>query len=80
MGPRPSPDHSLDRYPNKKGNYEPGNCYWATGSEQARNRAPRRIANPTGFNVIDRGPPASNVRWQDTDTETPWPVSYITYL
>lgn len=37
MGPRPSMKHSLDRYPNKAGNYEPGNCRWATKTEQSRN-------------------------------------------
>lgn len=38
MGPRPSPKHSLDRYPNTNGNYEPGNCRWATIHEQNQNR------------------------------------------
>lgn len=37
MGPRPSPVHSLDRWPNKDGHYEPGNCRWATPIEQSQN-------------------------------------------
>lgn len=37
MGDRPSLKHSLDRYPNKNGNYEPSNCRWATAKEQCRN-------------------------------------------
>lgn len=37
MGPRP-PGKSLDRFPNYNGNYEPGNCRWATAKEQNQNQ------------------------------------------
>lgn len=41
MGER-SDGMTLDRYPNQQGNYEPGNCRWATRSQQNRNRRPWR--------------------------------------
>lgn len=37
MGSKPTLQHTLDRYPNNNGDYEPSNCRWATKKEQAGN-------------------------------------------
>ncbi len=51
MGPRPSPTHSLDRFPNRRGNYEPGNVRWATKQEQSDNRACTRLVAWEGRDI-----------------------------
>ena len=53
VGLRPSPEYSVDRYPNNNGNYEPGNVRWATDLEQNRNRRPMKaITNFTDEEML----------------------------
>lgn len=56
IGPRPSIKHSVDRWPNKNGNYEPGNVRWATAVEQGNNKRTNRMVTRDGV----------------TDTVTAW--------
>jgi hypothetical protein len=42
MGPRPSPQHSIERKNNALG-YSPNNCIWATATIQGRNKRTNRL-------------------------------------
>jgi hypothetical protein len=44
-----SDDLTLDRFPNKNGNYEPGNVRWATPLEQGRNKNNNRLITYNGI-------------------------------
>lgn len=50
MGSRPSPEYSLDRI-DVNGNYEPGNCRWATRKEQGRNKRSHHFVHLDGQRV-----------------------------
>lgn len=47
IGPRPSPEYSVDRIDNSRG-YEPGNVRWATSTEQNRNTRRNRMMTYKG--------------------------------
>jgi hypothetical protein len=48
VGERPSRAHTLDRFPNPDGHYEPSNVRWATKTEQSRNRSNARLLTHNG--------------------------------
>lgn len=51
MGSKPTPEHTLDRI-DTNGNYEPGNCRWATGQEQMRNTTRNRVVTINGVSKL----------------------------
>lgn len=50
MGERPE-GTTLDRHPNRDGNYEPGNCRWATDSEQNSHRSNNHLLTLEGVTL-----------------------------
>ena len=47
MGPRPSPQHSMDRI-DTNGDYKPDNCRWATPLQQSNNKNDNRLITYRG--------------------------------
>jgi len=48
MGVPPGPTYTIDRYPNKNGDYSPNNCRWASKKEQSRNKSNNRVIEAFG--------------------------------
>lgn len=69
MGPRPSPEHEIERTDNSRG-YEPGNCVWATRHAQMRNTRYNRFVDVDGERlcVLDAARkiavPAGRIYWR----------------
>jgi hypothetical protein len=76
VGLRPSPYHSIDRYPDPHGNYEPTNVRWATQREQNLNQ--RRTRKLNGRPIFELGKHAgfneNTVRYR---VRSGWPLEAI---
>lgn len=52
IGERPSLKHTLDRFPNNKGDYVPGNVRWGTPKQQGENKSSNKVISYNGKEMI----------------------------
>ncbi len=52
VGPAPSKRHSIDRWPDRDGDYKPGNVRWTTAQQQARNRDTSVVVQYNGERML----------------------------
>jgi hypothetical protein len=49
VGERPGPEYSVDRFPNRRGSYNPLNWRWATVKQQAENKDTTSVVTVDGI-------------------------------